>query len=156
MSQKKTWKFYKGEEIICILKSYIGNVVLLRGSFDIIKFLCFVSQQLCVHFIIVVHINNVCFIYFFIYTSRRKFLDYILSDNGNYLITNYKRKKLTSAINFCLPMAFLSAAAPAAAKSLQLCPTLCDPRDGSPPGSPVPRTLQARTLEWVAISFSNA
>lgn len=93
MSQKKTWKFYKGEEIICILKSYIGNVVLLRGSFDIIKFLCFVSQQLCVHFIIVVHINNVCFIYFFIYTSRRKFLDYILSDNGNYLITNYKRKK---------------------------------------------------------------
>ena len=44
----------------------------------------------------------------------------------------------------------------AAAKSLQLCPTLCDPRDGSPPGSPVPGILQARTLEWVAISFSNA
>ena len=43
-----------------------------------------------------------------------------------------------------------------AAKSLQLCPTLCDPIDGSPPGSPVPGTLQARTLEWVAISFSNA
>ena len=42
------------------------------------------------------------------------------------------------------------------AKSLQLCPTLCDPRDGSPPGSPVPGILQARTLEWVAISFSNA
>ena len=48
----------------------------------------------------------------------------------------------------------LSAAA--AAKSLQLCPTLCDPIDGSPPGSPVPGILQARTLEWVAISFSNA
>ena len=47
-------------------------------------------------------------------------------------------------------------AAAAAAKSLQLCPTLCDPRDGSPPGSPVPGILQARTLEWVAISFSNA
>ena len=44
----------------------------------------------------------------------------------------------------------------AAAKSLQLFPTLCDPRDGSPPGSPVPGILQARTLEWVAISFSNA
>ena len=44
----------------------------------------------------------------------------------------------------------------AAAKSLQLCSTLCDPRDGSPPGSPVPGILQARTLEWVAISFSNA
>ena len=50
----------------------------------------------------------------------------------------------------------LLAAATAAAKSLQLCPTLCDPIDGSPPGSPVPEILQARTLEWVAISFSNA
>ena len=51
----------------------------------------------------------------------------------------------------------LSAAnAAAAAKSLQLCLTLCDPIDGSPPGSPVPGILQARTLEWVAISFSNA
>ena len=45
--------------------------------------------------------------------------------------------------------------AAAAAKSLQLCPTPCDPIDGSPPGSPVPGILQARTLEWVAISFSN-
>ena len=44
----------------------------------------------------------------------------------------------------------------AAAKSLQSCPTLCDPIDGNPPGSPVPGILQARTLEWVAISFSNA
>ena len=44
----------------------------------------------------------------------------------------------------------------AAAKSLQSCPTLCDPIDGSPPGSPVPGILQAGTLEWVAISFSNA
>ena len=43
----------------------------------------------------------------------------------------------------------------AAAKSLQSCPTLCDPIDVSPPGSPVPGILQARTLEWVAISFSN-
>ena len=48
------------------------------------------------------------------------------------------------------------AAAAAAAKLLQSCPTLCDPRDGSPQGSPVPGILQARTLEWVAISFSNA
>ena len=44
----------------------------------------------------------------------------------------------------------------AAAKSLQSCPTLRDPVDGSPPGSPVPRLLQARTLEWVAVSFPNA
>ena len=46
--------------------------------------------------------------------------------------------------------------AAAAAKSLQSCPTLCDPIDGGPPGSPVPEILQARTLEWVAISFSSA
>ena len=44
----------------------------------------------------------------------------------------------------------------AAAESLQSCPTLCNPVDSSPPGSPVPGILQARTLEWVAISFSNA
>ena len=47
-------------------------------------------------------------------------------------------------------------AAAAAAKSLQSCPTLCDPIDGSPPSSPVPGILQAKTLEWVSISFSNA
>ena len=46
--------------------------------------------------------------------------------------------------------------AAAAAKSLQSCPTLCDPIDGSPPGSPIPGILQARTMEWVAISFSKA
>ena len=45
---------------------------------------------------------------------------------------------------------------PLAAKSLQSCPTLCDPIDGSPPGFPVPGILLARTLEWVAISFSNS
>ena len=56
----------------------------------------------------------------------------------------------------CLLILYIPAAAPAAAKSLQSCPTLCNPTDGSPPGSPVPGVLQARTLEWVAISFSNA
>ena len=55
--------------------------------------------------------------------------------------------------SFFLSFFFLAAAA---AKSLQLCPTLCDPIDGSPPGSPLPGILKARTLEWVAISFSNA
>ena len=50
----------------------------------------------------------------------------------------------------------MSAAAAAATKPLQSCLTLCDPIDGSPPGSPVPGILQARALEWVAISFSNA
>ena len=50
----------------------------------------------------------------------------------------------------------MAATAAAAAKSLQSCPTLCDPIDGSPSGSPIPAILQARTLEWVVISFSNA
>ena len=54
------------------------------------------------------------------------------------------------------PIKGVSAAAVAAAKSLQSCLTLCDPIDGSPPGFPVPGILQARTLEWVIISFSNA
>ena len=57
---------------------------------------------------------------------------------------------LESASNIIL------AAAAATAKSLQSCPTLCDPIDGIPPGSPIPGILQARTLEWVAISVSNA
>ena len=51
---------------------------------------------------------------------------------------------------------FVHVAAATAAKSFQSCPTLCDPIDGSPPGSAVPGILQARTLEWVAIAFSNA
>ena len=71
-------------------------------------------------------------------------------------------------LQFCFYLLFFSqeacgnlsspaaAAAAAAAKSLQSCLTLCDPIDGSPPGSPVPGILQARTLEWVAISVSNA
>ena len=72
---------------------------------------------------------------------------------------------LPAQLIWCSSPAFLSAlphhtglpaAAAAAAKSLQSCPTLCDPIEGSPPGSPIPGILQARTLEWVAISFSNA
>ena len=54
------------------------------------------------------------------------------------------------------PVLELAAAAAAAAKSPQSCPTLCDHIDGSPPGSAIPGILQARTLEWVAIAFSNA
>ena len=62
---------------------------------------------------------------------------------------------LNAFIHFALQQSVLCMYA-AAAKSLQSCPTLCDPVDSSPPGSPVPGILQARTLEWVAISFSNA
>ena len=60
-------------------------------------------------------------------------------------------------LTYILSIHFIdAAAAAAAAKSLQSCPTLCDPTDDSPPGSAVSGILQARTLEWVAISFSNA
>jgi len=58
--------------------------------------------------------------------------------------------------HFLLQGIFPAAAAAAAAKSLQSCLTLCDPIDGSPPGSPIPGILQARIIEWVAISFSRA
>ena len=63
----------------------------------------------------------------------------------------FSTKSISSTETLCTHIA-----AAAAAKSLQSCPTLLDPTDGSPPGSPVPGILQARTLEWVAISFSNA
>ena len=64
-------------------------------------------------------------------------------------------KTLESPLN-CKIKSVNAAAAAAAAKLLQSCLTLCDPIDSNPPGSPVPGILQARTLEWVAISFSNA
>ena len=67
-----------------------------------------------------------------------------------------KVKVAQLCLTLCDPMDCAAAAAAAAAKSLQPCLTLCNPIDGSPPGSPVPGILQARTLEWVAISFSNA
>ena len=81
-------------------------------------------------------------------------------------LVNFRKQLRKKYYQFCInssgkleerlfPKSFTEAAA-AATKSLQSCPTLCDPRDGSPPGSPVPGILQARTLEWVAISFSNA
>ena len=65
-----------------------------------------------------------------------------------------KKGNAKECSNYCI-IALISHSA-AAAKSLQSCPTLCDPRDVIPPGSPIPGILQARTLEWVAISFSNA
>ena len=69
---------------------------------------------------------------------------------------NALRAKTHVFCRFFTVILSLGPAAAAAAKSLQSCPTLCDRIDGSPPGSPVPGILQARTLEWVAISFSNA
>ena len=66
------------------------------------------------------------------------------------------RSFLYSSSVYSFYLFLISSASVVAAKSLQSCPTLCDPRDGSPPGSPIPGILQARILEWVAISFYNA
>ena len=84
--------------------------------------------------------------------------------NGIFYITFWDRVLSVTVTNLnCIPVvacinsSFLSCSvAAAAAKSLQSCPTLCNPIDGSPSGSSVPGILQARTLEWIAISFSNA
>ena len=76
-------------------------------------------------------------------------------DNHNGVITHLEPDILECQVKWALGSTTENKAA-ATAKSLQSCPTLCDPIDGSPPGSPVPGVLQARTLEWVAISFSNA
>ena len=74
---------------------------------------------------------------------------------GRYLF-NVSQGYWSENKNIMLLKGLTPAAAAAAAKSLQSCPTLCNPIDGSPPGSPVLGILQTRTLEWVAISFSNA
>ena len=88
----------------------------------------------------------------------------VSSTLGPFTRSNYFSPTLGNVIQFLfntlLSYFFLSILffkhSAAAAKSLQLCPTLCDPIDGSPPGFPIPGILQARTLEWVAISFSKA
>ena len=82
----------------------------------------------------------------------------VKKEKGFYLRMPLKRSKLLILLHHLLWLekATWNIFAAAAAKSLQLCSTLCDPIDGSPPGSPIPGILQARTLEWVAISFCNA
>ena len=84
-------------------------------------------------------------------------VNYIWRDEGSRII-NIISKEKNKVVDWPYPTSRLNVKliAAAAAKSLQLCPILCDPIDGIPPGSPVPGILQARTLEWVAISFSNA
>ena len=75
-------------------------------------------------------------------------LDHMSNNNQKFRSLHSERSRSLDSLS--------STISAAAAKSLQSCPTLCDPRDGSPPGSPISGILQARTLEWVAISFSNA
>ena len=74
----------------------------------------------------------------------------------NFLPTMYKARKASGIIQSQSEGLCTSGPAAAAAKSLQSCQTLCDPIDGSPPGSLIPGILQGRTMEWVAISFSSA
>ena len=84
-----------------------------------------------------------------------KYLQYSTGNYIQYLVIINNREEFEENIYICKTESLCPVAA-AAAKLLQSCPTLCDPIDGSPPGSPVPGILQARTLEWGAISFSNA
>ena len=91
----------------------------------------------CVYYIIYKHILSIMQWYIFYYIKCNISQELLFQAECHFLLRDY----INSA---------------AAAKSRQSCPTLCDPIDGSPPGSPVPGILQARTLEWVAISFSNA
>ena len=73
-----------------------------------------------------------------------------------YNLPQYHLYNITQKNTLCTAKWHMHTHTAAAAKSLQSCPTLCDPRDGSPPGSPIPGIRQVRTLEWVAIFFSNA
>ena len=78
------------------------------------------------------------------------------SEPTNYMGPQFYFCLITDKYMDFLSVLITKVSAAAAARSLQSCPTLCDPIDSSPPGSSVPAILQARTLEWVAISFSNA
>ena len=93
---------------------------------------------------------------FFLLLKNHLYRDIIHIFYSSQLWDHYPKKQPQTS-HFPFPLTQSSpAAAAAAAKSLQLCRTLCDPIDGSPPGSPIPAILQARMLEWVAISFSNS
>ena len=116
----------------------------------------FIPQRICYQFqewAVVVH--GSCYFFYldfpYLFVFNLKTPSLRLSSNFNILM-----KSLLPPLSPTVPGSRNFLAAPAAAKSLQSCPTLCDPIGGSPPGSPVPGILQARTLEWVAISFSNA
>ena len=85
--------------------------------------------------------------------SQARILEWVVMPSSRGSSWTWDRTRV-SCISYTVDRFFTTATA--AAKSLQSCPTLCDPIDGSPPGSPVPGIVQARILDWVAISFSNA
>ena len=129
-----------------------GNVVILLFHMLFCTFITLCTLKLKPHFYIyVVYITCVCVlrnILFFFFCWREEFD--ILE------ITSKLKIHVPLSHSSCLPHPTYPTYLAAAAKLLQSCPTLCDPIDSSPPGSPVPGILQAVTLEWVAISFSNA
>ena len=87
--------------------------------------------------------------------DRMCFLSIRINEHGVFVKTDHTVAHTASLNNFQRIEKIWGMFSAAAAKSLQLCLTLCDPTDGSPPGSPVPGILQGGTLEWAAISFSN-
>ena len=94
-----------------------------------------------------------------LYKERKRHQSFFATcvDTGRRQPSASQKEGLHQDLNLSEPWSWtFQSYAAAVAKSLQLCPTLCDPIDGSPPGSTVPGILQARTLEWVAISFSNS
>ena len=120
-----------------ILTSYLG----LTYSFSKMTFQC-TTYGLAMHNFLLFFDTIYNFLLLFLWSSCYPYLECPLSFLPVEIISVLQETALTVAA--------------AAAKSRQSCPTLCDPIDGSPPGFPVPAILQARTLEWVAISFSNA
>ena len=131
-----------------LLDSFHKSVPTLLVSLQFLRLfdLClwFISVQICTHLF-----HCKCYYYCKHVSESLSFSSNIKASPGLFL------KNFITDLDL-LNHFILSRPSAAAAKSLQLCLTLCDPVDGSPPGSAIPGTLQARTLEWVAISFSNA
>ena len=139
------------ESHILYLSSYISKWAQLNELnplFNNLGRILKVKQRILSRKFLLTSVVNEIFSYFLIET----FLFHILSLALLFILKQFLRMASDQG-SFFLSFFFLAVAA---AKSLQSCQTLCDPIDGSPPGSPVPGILKARTLEWVAISFSNA
>ena len=125
------------------------NIPELGHVLQLMSFYCHGLCSSC-NIVIIALTKLFCLIFFFTYVQKLSMIKYVqISLKELFSILSGNESSSLSGCIFLYPAA-------AAAKSLQSCPTLCDPRDGSPPGFPIPGILQARTLEWVAISFSNA
>ena len=147
--QKCSWYFTnEGIGNGCLLFKFSHNELLFKFLLVRIQNFCpqFHILSYWYFFLIFIHFHSLYSSYYFKNQSSSKYILYLLSE------AEYSSVLWSITIH----LIYLPLAAAAAAKSLQSCLTLCNPIDGKPPGSPVPGILQARTLEWVAISFSNA